>query len=193
MIFAGPARWRVGLPGGVRACRFEPGTRFGSAPPTTCPDPHSDRASVIILPLQKRPRPGRNRGCHPLDDIRIAAGRVVARAKFSQRAQARGIWADTGSLAESSTLKPGPHMNEFWEITDEDISIVVASHKGSATTEKARAVLDEVRIIESLRQFGDFADQVASASSDIEDQLMASGIIPSASKKFASPSVSIPR
>lgn len=80
-------------------------------------------------------------------------------------------------------------MSDFWDITDEDITIVIASHKAKATVEVARGALDEARIIANLRPIADFADQVSSASSDIEDQLMAAGIIPAGVKKFLAPAV----
>lgn len=83
-------------------------------------------------------------------------------------------------------------MSDFWDITDEDITIVIASHKAKATIELARSTIDEEKIIANLRQFSDFADQVSSASSDIEDQLMAAGIIPPAAKKFELPAVATP-
>lgn len=78
-------------------------------------------------------------------------------------------------------------MSYAWDIADEDITIVIASHKAKAALPAARAALDEARIIERLAQWVDFADQVASASSDIEDQLMSAGLIPAAPKRFAPP------
>jgi hypothetical protein len=78
-------------------------------------------------------------------------------------------------------------MTYTWEIADEDISIVIASHKAKAPIEAARAAINESKIIEALNRFDDFAEQVASASSDIEDQLMAAGLIPPAVKKFEHP------
>lgn len=79
-------------------------------------------------------------------------------------------------------------MNTFWEIADEDISLIVACHKSPATVAAARASLDEGLVIETVNQFSDFADQVAAASCCIEDQLMRSGLIPSGRKRFENPS-----
>lgn len=78
-------------------------------------------------------------------------------------------------------------MNEAWDIADEDISIVVASHKVKLAVDKARAVLDEARILAAVARVDDFADQVAAASCEIEDQLMAAGIVPREAKKFDHP------
>lgn len=77
-------------------------------------------------------------------------------------------------------------MSDFWDITDEDITIVIASHKAKATIEVARRSIDEDKIIANLRQFSDFADQVSSASSDV-DQLMAVGIIPRRQRSLSCP------
>lgn len=82
-------------------------------------------------------------------------------------------------------------MNTYWEIADEDISIVVSCHKSSATVEAARAVLNEARVVETVNQFSDFAEQVAAASSSIEDQLMEAGLIPSAAKRFEIPNATV--
>ncbi|HRE80187.1 MAG TPA: hypothetical protein PLN52_04020 [Opitutaceae bacterium] len=82
-------------------------------------------------------------------------------------------------------------MNTFWEIADEDISLIVACHKSSATLAAARASLNEGEVTEAVNQFSDFADQVAAASCCIEDQLMRSGLIPSGRKRFESPTPAI--
>jgi len=80
-------------------------------------------------------------------------------------------------------------MTTLWEIADEDISLVIACHKSKTTVEVARASLSEPRVVEALTFFSDFADQVAAASSSIEDQLMEAGSIPTAKKRFEVPSV----
>jgi hypothetical protein len=79
-------------------------------------------------------------------------------------------------------------MNEPWDIADEDISIVVASHKVKVAVEQARAAIDESRVSAAVGRLEDFADQVAAASCEIEDQLMAAGILPHEAKKFEPPS-----
>jgi hypothetical protein len=78
-------------------------------------------------------------------------------------------------------------MNEPWDIADEDISIVVASHKMKVPVEQARAALDESRVFAAVARLDDFADQVAAASCEIEDQLMAAGLLPPEAKKFEHP------
>jgi hypothetical protein len=82
-------------------------------------------------------------------------------------------------------------MNETWDIADEDISIVVASHKVKVAVEQARAVLDESRVFAAVGRMEDFADQVAAASCEIEDQLMAAGVVPREAKKFEHPAAPI--
>ncbi len=78
-------------------------------------------------------------------------------------------------------------MISTWEIADEDISIIVACHRGTATVEAARAAISEARVMEALGRFSDFADQVAAASCSIEDQLMESGVIAFAAKRYEMP------
>ena len=80
-------------------------------------------------------------------------------------------------------------MTSTWEIADEDISIIVSCHKSKTPVEVARAALDEIKIVDGLARYLDFADQVASASSEIEDQLMTAGLIPRGPKKFEAPAV----
>ena len=78
-------------------------------------------------------------------------------------------------------------MTISWDIADEDISIILSCHRSTATVEAARAVVDETRVIESLARFSDFADQVAAASSSIEDQLMEAGLVAGVSKRYKMP------
>ncbi len=78
-------------------------------------------------------------------------------------------------------------MTSTWEIADEDISIIVACHRGSATVDAARAAISEARVMEAVVRFSDFADQVAAASCSIEDQLMEAGVIPSVAKRYELP------
>lgn len=78
-------------------------------------------------------------------------------------------------------------MTSTWEIADEDISIIVACHRGTATVEAARAAINETRVVETVSRFSDFADQVAAASCSIEDQLMETGVIPSTAKRYEMP------
>ncbi len=78
-------------------------------------------------------------------------------------------------------------MTQAWEITDTDIQIVLRDHRQPTLdghVAAARAVLDEDKIIRGLLNFTDMSDQTDSANSDIEDQLMAAGIIPHGPKKF---------
>lgn len=94
---------------------------------------------------------------------------------------------DTRGVEIFSPSRPPLAMTTTWDIADEDISIILSCHRSTATVEAARVVIDETRVIESLARFPDFADQVAAASSCIEDQLIEAGLVVAGSKRYEMP------
>jgi len=76
-----------------------------------------------------------------------------------------------------------------WEVTVEDINVVLAFHGVMMPEKQVCELLDELdadAIINGLLYYDDFGDQAMSAFSDIEDQLIDLGVIDS-DKLFANP------
>lgn len=76
-----------------------------------------------------------------------------------------------------------------WEVTTEDINVVLAFHGIAVPAEQIYELLGELdtdAIIDGLLYYDDFGDQAMSALNDIEDQLIALGVIDS-DKWFTNP------
>lgn len=82
-------------------------------------------------------------------------------------------------------------MSYAWEVTDEDIAVVLKRHSvyDSKTADRARDLCQDVeadRIEKAALAYNDFEDQVSSALDEIEDILIEEGIV-TTQKRFAAP------
>lgn len=71
-------------------------------------------------------------------------------------------------------------LTNAWEVTDEDINLVCFRHgwgPNSTQADQARNVVDREQVAEAVLHYTDFDTQVTAALSDIEDQLVAAGIV----------------
>lgn len=78
-------------------------------------------------------------------------------------------------------------MTDAWETTNDDVLIVLQSHGISVSEERLEYIandLDHEAIEEGVLCFQTMDAQTNSMLSDIEDQLMESGVIPKGEKNF---------
>lgn len=82
-------------------------------------------------------------------------------------------------------------MSSAWEVTTDDLLIVLDRHGVKKTEAELEQLLDDVidadAIEDGVLYYTDMDDQVQSALSDIEDQLMEAGVIPRGDKFWNSP------
>lgn len=78
-------------------------------------------------------------------------------------------------------------MSMAWEVTTDDVVIVLSAH---GITADEKAILDEIDVDEVediILNYTSMEDQVDASLSYIEDCLMDVGVIPKAEKKFHNP------
>jgi hypothetical protein len=78
---------------------------------------------------------------------------------------------------------------DVWNVRPEDIAVVLAAHAVVLTERQVADLLDQLdtdAIVEGVLSYENFGDQAMSALGNIEDQLIALGIIDS-DKLFANP------
>ena len=98
-------------------------------------------------------------------------------------------------MSTTSSDTPTPSLNRAWQITDEDIELVLVTHRVNPTQEaidNVRAALDVPAIVSRLLTYTEFDVQCDSALSDIEDVILEEGIVdPNTPKQFDRPAPAV--
>ena len=79
-------------------------------------------------------------------------------------------------------------MARAWEATHEDLEVILAMHAIRVPwnhIERIHSLLDNDAIEEAVLAYSNFDEQVEAANSEIEDQLIAKGIVTNAKCFFA--------